>query len=464
MSPHIPLPFGPIPSPVQLKWHDLEYYGFLHFTANTFTGKEWGYGDEDPAVFSPTQFDAEKIVSVASGVGMKGLILTCKHHDGFCLWPSRYTEHSIKNSPYRNGTGDIVGELSAACKSQGVKFGIYLSPWDRNRADYGAPSYLDYYRNQLRELLENYGPLFEVWFDGANGGQGYYGGAREERLIDKRLYYNWQATWELVRKLQPHAAIFSDGGPDIRWVGNENGIAGVPCWATYNRDNFYPGLADTELLNSGERLGTHWAGAECDVSIRPGWFYHEEEDSKVKKGSELFELYLQSVGRGASLLLNVPPDRRGLICENDIRELTLFRKLREMAFAKNIALTASRILGPSRGHDPQFRPENLITSNEATYWATDDGPEPRKVVFEFANPVTFNMVGLREHLPLGQRIDKYEVAVEINEAWCTIASGLSIGPRRIERTQTVSTQKVRLRVIAHGSCPALSEFGLWFCR
>jgi alpha-L-fucosidase len=268
-----PLPYGPVPTERQLRWHEMEFYGFLHFTVNTFTDKEWGYGDEDEKVFNPTDFDADQIVSAARQAGMKGLILTAKHHDGFCLWPSQYTEHSVKNSPWKGGHGDVVKEVSTACRRHGLKFGVYLSPWDRNHKDYGRPEYITYYRNELRELLTNYGDIFTVWFDGANGGDGFYGGAREKRQIDNRTYYDWEHTWQIVRELMPGAVMFSDGGPDFRWVGNESGIAGDPCWETLNAAGRYPGGSSAHL-NSGERPGTHWLPAECDVSIRPGWFYH----------------------------------------------------------------------------------------------------------------------------------------------------------------------------------------------
>jgi len=245
-----PAPYAPLPAPRQLAWHELEFYGFLHFTVNTFTNREWGDGDESPTLFNPTDFDADQIVGAAKGGGMKGLILTCKHHDGFCLWPSRYTEHSVKNSPWRGGRGDVVKEISAACARQDVKFGVYLSPWDRNHKDYGRPEYLTYYRNQLRELLTEYGPIFEIFFDGANGGDGYYGGAYERREIDNKTYYDWSNTWRLVRELQPNTVLFSDAGPDIRWVGNERGNAGETCRATSIRDDFSPGSADAARLNS----------------------------------------------------------------------------------------------------------------------------------------------------------------------------------------------------------------------
>src|SRR6266404_2871646 len=233
-----PAPYGPVPSTRQLKWHEMEFIGFLHFTVNTFSDQEWGYGDENEEIFNPTHFDAEQIVSVARDAGMKQLILTAKHHDGFCLWPSKYTEHSVKNSNWRDGKGDVVRAISDACRKQGLRFGVYLSPWDRNRKDYGRPEYLTYFRNQLRELLTEYGPISEVWFDGANGGDGYYGGARERRTIDNKTYYDWARTWQIVRNLQPDACMFSDGGPDIRWVGNEGGLAGDPYWATLNAAAF----------------------------------------------------------------------------------------------------------------------------------------------------------------------------------------------------------------------------------
>jgi hexosaminidase len=332
-----PVPYGPVPSARQLRWHELEFYGFIHFTVNTFTDKEWGYGDENPAEFNPTDFNADQIAQTAADASMKALILTCKHHDGFCLWPTKYTERCVRNSPWKNGQGDVVNEISDACRRHGLKFGIYLSPWDRSRAEYGTPEYITYFRNQLRELLTNYGPIFEVWFDGANGGDGFYGGAKEKRMIDRKTYYDWPNTWKLVRELQPGACIWSDGGPDVRWVGNEDGMADETCWATLNGADFAPGQADMKRLSSGDRPGTDWIPAECDVSIRPGWFYHAKEDGKVRPPQNLFDLYMKSVGRGAALILNLPPDRRGQIHENDVRALLEFRRMVDSAFANDLA-------------------------------------------------------------------------------------------------------------------------------
>src|SRR6266705_6592046 len=368
-----PAPYGPLPAPRQLAWHELEFYGFLHFTVNTFTNREWGDGDESPAVFNPTDFDADQIVGAAKGGGMKGLILTCKHHDGFCLWPSRYTEHSVKSSPWRGGRGDVVKEISAACARQGVKFGVYLSPWDRNHKDYGRPEYITYYRNQLRELLTEYGPIFEIFFDGANGGDGYYGGAFERREIDNRTYYDWPNTWQIVRDLQPNTVLFSDAGPDVRWVGNERGIAGETCWATQNIADFAPGRADVTRLNRGDRPGTHWVTAECDVSIRPGWFYHKHEDDQVKTPQQLVDLYFASVGRGASFLLNLPPDRRGRIPDTDVQSLAEFHRRIAAIFKDDLARGAKTSASNVRGGSREFAAANAIDGRRETYWTTDDG-------------------------------------------------------------------------------------------
>src|SRR5579862_8734425 len=297
-----PAPYGPLPTDRQLMRHHDDFWGFVHFTVNTFTGKEWGWGDEDPNLFHPADFDPAQIARTAKDSGMKGLILTCKHHDGFCLWPSRYTERSVKNSSWLGGKGDVVRSLSDSCREHGLKFGVYLSPWDRNHPEYGQPAYITYYRNQLRELLSEYGPIHEVWFDGANGGDGYYGGANETRKIDPKTYYDWPETWQIVRELAPQAVIFSDIGPDLRWVGNEDGIAGDPCWCTLKIGEAAPGAAGSASLSSGDRRGDRWIPAECDVSIRPGWFYHAHEDDKVKTPKELVDLYYKSIGRGATLL------------------------------------------------------------------------------------------------------------------------------------------------------------------
>ncbi|KKN19421.1 hypothetical protein LCGC14_0945840, partial [marine sediment metagenome] len=315
-----PAPAGPLPSERQLAWQQLEYYAFIHFNMNTFTNMEWGTGAELPKQFDPSELDAEQWVKVAKDAGMKGIIITAKHHDGFCLWPTKTTEHSVKNSPWKDGKGDLIKDLSEACKVNGLKFGVYLSPWDRNNKDYGKPEYVNAFHEQLRELLSNYGDIFEVWFDGANGGTGYYGGANEERKIDNKTYYEWDEATKIVRELQPEAVIFSDAGPDIRWVGNEEGYANETNWSIMRRDEIYPGWPRYKELRSGHEDGTHWLPAEADVSIRPGWYYHPAEDHQVKSLPQLLDIYYRSVGRNASLLLNLPVDNRGLVHETDVKQ------------------------------------------------------------------------------------------------------------------------------------------------
>ena len=456
-----PAPYGPVPSVRQLKWHEMEAYGFLHFSMNTFTDKEWGYGDEPESAFNPTAFDADQIVQTAKDAGLSGLMLTCKHHDGFCLWPSKFTEHSVKNSPWKNGEGDVVREISDACHRHGLKFGVYLSPWDRNHKDYGTPEYITYFRNQLRELLTNYGPIFEVWFDGANGGDGYYGGARERRSIDNKTYYDWDNTWKIVRELQPDACMFSDGGPDVRWVGNESGFAGETCWATVNREGTFPGHADGRILNQGLRNGKDWLPAEVDVSIRPGWFYHKSEDGAVKSVAHLLKIYFESVGRGANLILNIPPDRRGLIHENDAKALREWRRILNATFEKDLAAGADVTASNTRGGDNQFSPSNVVDGKRNSYWSTDDGVTAPEIVLDLRQPATFNVVRIREYLPLGQRVDSFALDAWTDGKWQEFAAGTSIGSQRLVTTQFITTTKVRLRITGAPVCPAISEVGLF---
>ena len=453
-----PAPYGPLPAPRQLAWHALEFYGFLHFTVNTFTNREWGYGDEAPGLFHPTDFDADQIVAAAKDGGMKGLILTCKHHDGFCLWPSRFTEHSVRQSPWRAGRGDVVRDISEACARAGVKFGVYLSPWDRNRADYGRPEYLTYYRNQLRELLTEYGPVFEIFLDGANGGDGYYGGAYERREIDNRTYYDWPNTWRIVRELQADTVLFSDAGPDVRWVGNENGIAGETCWATQNSADFAPGRADAARLNSGDRPGTNWVPAECDVSIRPGWFYHQHEDGQVKTPEQLVDIYYKSVGRGASFLLNLPPDRRGRIHENDVAALRGFRRYGAATFGTNLAANARVSASNARAG---FAPAHVIDGKRDTYWASEDSAKTPSLTLDLGREVTFNVVRLREYVPLGQRVEAITVDVWASGQWTAFGTATSIGSCRLIRGPRMKTDRVRVQVVRAAVCPAISEIALF---
>lgn len=451
-----PAPYGPVPSERQLAWHALEYYGFIHYTVNPFTDKEWGYGDEDPAIFNPTDPDVRQWARVAREAGMKGLILTAKHHDGFCLWPSKYTEHSIKNSPYKNGQGDMVRELSDACREEGILFGVYLSPWDRNHPEYARPAYVEYYQNQLRELLTGYGPLFEVWFDGANGGDGWYGGAQEKRTIPPD-YYQWDKVYAMVRELQPNAVMFN--GPDIRWVGNERGFAGDPCWHTFDPDR--PAADPLEALQHGHSDGPKWFPAEVDVSIRPGWFYHEKEDRAVKSPVQLMKIYYHSVGRGASLLLNLPPDCRGRIHERDVESLMGFRALREQIFAQNLARDARIIASCIRGNDDRFGVLNLTDERTDTYWAADDDVRKATVTLDLGKATGFDHVVIQEYIALGQRIRRFTVEVQgKRNRWEPVAVGTSVGWKRIVKFQPVKTRRLRIAFEAE-ACPVVSEVAVY---
>jgi Alpha-L-fucosidase len=457
-----PAPVGPVPSAEQLAWHQMEMNAFIHFTINTFTGREWGMGNESPSLFNPARPDANQWARVLKETGFKGMILTCKHHDGFCLWPTQYTEHSIKNSPYKNGKGDIVKETAEACKKYGLKFGVYLSPWDRNRADYGKPEYITYYRNQLKELFTGYGPIFEMWFDGANGGDGYYGGANEKRRIDGRTYYNWPTTLDMVRQIQPNVLFFSDAGPGMRWVGNELGIAGETNWNTITPDTLYAGKPGIEnLLSTGSENGTHWIPAEVDVSIRPGWFYHKQEDSLVKSPKQLFDIYLSSVGRGAVLLLNIPPDQRGLFHENDIKALYGLRKMIESELGKNRALNAAATASNVRGNAAAFTAKNVTDANKDTYWTTDDSVTTGWLEIDMGKVQTIKYVMLQEYISLGQRVKAFDVEAWTDGAWHTVASATTIGYKRILKITPVKTGRLRIHITASKACPVISNVAVY---
>ncbi|PYR77152.1 MAG: glycoside hydrolase family 29 [Acidobacteria bacterium] len=454
-------PVGAVPTPRQLAWHDLQFYGFIHFTVNTFTDKEWGYGDEPESVFNPTALDARQWAQVARDAGMKGLIITAKHHDGFCLWPSRFTTHSVKGSPWKNGRGDVVGELARACREYGLTFGVYLSPWDRNHAEYGRPAYLEYYRGQLRELLSDYGPLFEVWFDGANGGDGYYGGARERRRIDGATYYDWPNTWEIVRERQPHTVMFSDAGPDVRWVGNEKGVAFETSWNPLNRAGLFPGAPNYAAVAAGTPDGTDWVPPEVDVSIRPGWFYHAAEDGDVKSVDKLVEIYEQSVGRGANLLLNIPPDRRGLIPDVDVARLREFGARIHETYKKDLARDATARGAEERGGSPSF-PASLVTDGDATtYWAAEEGATRGTIELEWKRPVRFDRVVLQEAIALGQRVQAWTIDAHADGRWKRIAEGTTIGYKRIARAEAMTTTRLRVTIEKARARPVISTVSVY---
>ncbi|MGD9563299.1 MAG: alpha-L-fucosidase [Pyrinomonadaceae bacterium] len=464
-----PIPFGALPSERVLRWHEMELYGLVHFGLNTFQGKEWGYGDADPKIFDPKLFDAEQIVLAAKAGGLKGLILVAKHHDGFALWPTTTTDYNISKSPWRNGKGDMVREFQKATAKHGLKFGIYCSPWDRNHKDYGTPEYLKAYREQLRELYTNYGDLFISWHDGANGGDGYYGGAREKRNIDHTTYYDWETTWAMTRRLQPNAVIFSDIGPDVRWVGNEKGFAGETSWATFTPtapDGIgkpAPGFSNYKDSPVGTRNGKFWIPAECDVPLRPGWFYHSKEDTEVRTPDQLFDLYFKCVGRGANLDLGLAPDKRGLMHDADVRSLREFGEMLNRTFAVNFAKGATVRASNIRARNARsFGPLHLLDSDRYSYWATDDGATTAEVTFEFASDRTFSIIRLRENIKLGQRIESFAVDAWQNRGWKEVAKGTSIGANRLVRLPAkVETRRVRLRITRSAVSIALSEFGLF---
>ena len=442
-----PTPVAPLPSASQVSWQQMETYAFIHFGPNTFGDREWGYGDADPQSFNPTRLDTEQWARTIKEAGMKGIILTAKHHDGFCLWPTKYTDYSVRNSPYKDGKGDIVGELAAACRKYGLKMGVYLSPWDRHQAFYGTPHYVEYFHAQLEELLTQYGDLFEVWFDGANGGDGWYGGAKESRKIDRKTYYDFPRAHRLVAKYQPQAVIFSDGGPGCRWVGNENGYADATNWAFLRINDVYPGYDNYYELTSGHADGDTWVASECDVSIRPGWFYHESEDQKVKSVEHLTDLYYRSVGHNGTLLLNFPVDKEGLIHPIDSANAVNFHK-QIMAELGNDLLKKASIKASNTRDQKLYGTQNLTDGNYDTYWATEDGVTEATLEITLKGTQKVNRMKLQEYIPLGQRIRKFSVdyfdgrqwqPVRINEATTTI------GYKRLLRFQPVTAKKLRIR-------------------
>ena len=459
-----PKPYGAVPSKRQSAWHDLEVYGLIHFTPTTFENKEWGFGDADPKTFNPTDFNAEQIIQAAKAGGLKGIILVAKHHDGFALWPTKTTDYNITKSPFRNGKGNLVKEVEQAARKNGLKFGVYCSPWDRNNPLYGTNKYLSVYQAQLKELYSDYGELFMSWHDGANGGDGYYGGAREKRSIDNTTYYDWTNTWGITRKMQPMANIFSDIGLDIRWVGNEDGHAAETSWATFTpmapdgKNAAVPGQANYPQSPGGIRNGKFWMPAECDVPLRKGWFYHETE--KPKTPEMLFDLYLKSVGRGAGLDLGLAPDTRGQLHADDVAALKAFGRIVKNTFSNNLAKGATISSSNSRGK--KFNPALALDGNKQTYWATADDTYNASFEIDLKAPKSFDIISLQEYIPLGQRIEAYTIEILENNSWKKIYEGTSIGAKRlIKLDQPVTTNKVKISITKSPVCITLSEIGLY---
>ena len=454
-----PEPCGPLPSPQQVEWQKLETYAFIHFGPNTFTDKEWGYGDTPAEAFNPTRLDCEQWVRTIAGAGMKGVILTCKHHDGFCLWPSRYTDYSVKGSPFRGGKGDVVRELSDACRKHGIKFGVYLSPWDRHQATYGTPEYVTYYYNQLTELMTQYGDIFEVWFDGANGGDGWYGGACEKREIDRSTYYDYPHAWGIVNNLQPDAVIFSDGGPGCRWVGNEKGYANPTNWAFVRSKEVYPGYPAYQELQSGHADGDAWCASECDTSIRPGWFYHENEDDQVKTVDELTDLYYRSVGHNGTMLLNFPVNREGLIHPTDSARITQWHERISSELADNLLAGAKFTASDTRSK--AFDAARMGDADWDTYWAPSDGVTAADIIIKTKRDVTLNCFMLQEYIPLGQRVKEFVIEYKTCcGKWVPLLideETTTIGYKRLVRFNEKTASEWRIRILDSRACPCINN-------
>lgn len=446
-----PLPLLPIPTARQLAWQKSELIMFLHYGVNTYTNREWGLGNESPAVFTPKSLNAEQWARTARAAGFQTLILTAKHHDGFCLWPSRYTRHSVSSSSWRNGQGDVVAELSAACKKYGLKLGLYLSPWDRHEPSYGQGAlYNQHYVGQLYELLTQYGPVHEIWFDGACG----------EGPNGKKQVYDFAAFWALVRQHQPTAVMFSDAGPDVRWIGNESGYAGETCWSMLDKSKVTIGGSQQGYLNSGDSQGMDWIPGECDVSIRKGWFWHPEENPKTV--AELTDIYFKSVGRNSVMLLNVPPNRDGLVDAKDVTVLQNFRQRLNEIFSKNLAAGASVQASNTRCHDLCYGAGQILDERQDTFWAADDSVNSATLEIELPALQVFNVVSLREPITLGQRIEKYRVEAFVNGAWTTISQGTTIGNKKLDRVARMQTDKLRIILEKSRACPLISQIGLYW--
>lgn len=461
------------PSARQLAWQAREFEAFVHFGMNTFTDREWGTGREAPALFQPTAFDPDQWMAAFKAAGVKCVILTAKHHDGFCLWPSRYTDHSVARSPWLGGKGDVVRAVSEACRRAGLKFGVYLSPWDRHEKTYGdSARYNEYYENQLRELLTGYGEISEVWFDGACG----------EGPNGRCQVYDWPGYWRVVRACQPNAVI-SIMGPDVRWVGNEGGQGRPSEWSVVPvtgtgdmPDEKRPGgiagliaetadLGSLEAIKAAARTGGRliWYPAQTDVSIRPGWFSHPAENDKVKPLDVLLDIWYSSVGANTQLLLNVPPDATGLLADEDVRRLGEFGAALNRIFGRNLAAGARAAAAGSstRGHGPEL----VLDGDPATFWQPDG--ERREYRLELALPAAavFDTVMFRENIGLGQAIESFIVEARSPEGvWRELARATTVGNKRLLEFARTTADRIRLRITASRAVPAVSEFGLYLRR
>jgi alpha-L-fucosidase len=445
-QPVAPLP--PVPSAAQLAWQRMEFTAFVHFGPNAFTGAEWGSGREQPAIFNPKELDARQWVRTFKAAGMKGVVVTAKHHDGFCLWPTKESAHTVAASPWRSGKGDLLRELSDAAKAEGLKFGVYLSPWDRNHPSYGTPEYNDVFVRMLEDVLSNYGEIFEVWFDGANG----------EGPNGKRQVYDWPRFHEVVRRLQPHAVIFSDAGPGIRWIGNERGEAPITNWAMLDRDRYEPGTPLSMDLPEGSELGRFYVPGECDVSIRPGWFWRAGENARVKSPRTLLRLYEASIGRNCNLLLNVPPDDRGLVHENDVKALAGMRALVDRVFGTSLIPSSAKATASASLADRGAAA--VLDADLDSYWAPGMGVSTGTIAVDLGGPVRFDRVRLQEYITLGQRVSLFEIEAFVDNAWTRIATGTTIGHTRIVATAVTTASRVRVTIHDARGVPMIASLSL----
>ena len=429
-------PCGPLPNANQLRWQDMEMYAFIHYSLNTYTDQEWGFGNENPKLFNPSSLDCRQWARVCKQSGMRGIIFTAKHHCGFCMWPSAYTEYSVKNSPWKDGKGDVVRELAEACREEGLEFAVYLSPWDRNHPEYGRPDYVTYFRNQLRELLTNYGDIFEVWFDGANGGDGWYGGANETRKIDRTTYYEWPETYKMIRELQPKCLIWNDGSDrgDLRWVGTEAGNVGETNWSLLYHDGEVP----YQMLHYGVEQGDVWCPGETNTSIRPDWFYHDAENEHVKSLSKLMDTYYKSVGRNSTLLLNLPIAPNGRIHPNDSLRGIAFKKMIDEVFVKGKVVSKMKQSGPS-------------------------------TILDFGKPTSINRFLAEEDIAQGQRVRKFSLEAEVDGKWLPLKDALvdegdgltTIGHRRIICFPTIKATKLRFTILDSKCEPIIKKLDVY---
>jgi alpha-L-fucosidase len=439
---------NPLPSEKQLQWHNNPFYLFMHFGPNTFTNLEWGKGSEKEELFNPTALDCRQWCRIAKAAGASGIIITAKHHDGFCLWPSKYSTHTVAQSSWRNGKGDVLKELSDACREAGIALGVYLSPWDRNHPAYGTPDYNAVFINMMKEITQRYGPFFEFWWDGANG----------EGPNGKKQEYDWHGFETTMRDIAPNTILFSDIGPDARWVGNENGIAGITNWNLLDTAGFHrgQGAPPIDTLNQGNVNGKNWIPAECDVSIRPGWFYHAAEDSLVKSPEKLFSIYLKSVGRGANLILNVPPDRRGLISSYDSAALMGFARLRLESFFNNLILNENAVIF--------FEGQNItnLLADGNGDFNLGNAYKKENVEIVFAKSIAVNCIFLKEAVSKGQRIKSFSIELYDGDSLVYRTNRSTIGHHRLVSFPTRHANKIDIRITDAKSDPILNGMGVYF--